>query len=187
MQQSVMQFHMPCFNFNALIPAACCFSSCAAASKQGKKGKAAKGHSSTQQRRSSLDDFIVDDSDEEGGGFHDSSGEEESGSGSESDEGGSTAAAARGRAAVAASLDAAGFSEEFLDWAAAEGLEERLLDGIGQKGPEASCKALFVGDLLKCLVAAGHRTLVFSQSRVMLDILQVSAGYVSNVQLCTVC
>jgi hypothetical protein len=71
----------------------------------------------------------------------------------------------------------AGFSEEFLDWAAADGLEQRLLDGIqGTKGPEASCKALFVADLLKVLVAGGHRTLVFSQSRVMLDILQVGTG-----------
>jgi hypothetical protein len=32
-----------------------------------------------------------------------------------------------------------------------------------------------VTDLLKGLVAGGHRTLVFSQSRVMLDILQVNA------------
>jgi SNF2 family DNA or RNA helicase len=62
-----------------------------------------------------------------------------------------------------------------MTWAAAEGLEDRLLDGISTKGPEASCKALFVADLLKALVAAGHRTLVFSQSRVMLDILQVSS------------
>jgi SNF2 family DNA or RNA helicase len=62
-----------------------------------------------------------------------------------------------------------------MTWAAAEGLEDRLLDGIKTKGPEASCKALFVADLLKGLVAGGHRTLVFSQSRVMLDILQVNA------------
>jgi hypothetical protein len=41
----------------------------------------------------------------------------------------------------------AGFSEEFMTWAAAEGLEDRLLDGIKTKGPEASCKALFVADL----------------------------------------
>jgi len=34
-------------------------------------------------------------------------------------------------------------------------------------GFEASCKTVFVMGLLKQLVAEGHRTLVFSQSRVM--------------------
>jgi hypothetical protein len=43
---------------------------------------------------------------------------------------------------------------------------------------------LNVADLLKGLVAAGHRTLVFrSQSRVMLDILQVSGGVLEHHRL----
>ena len=41
-------------------------------------------------------------------------------------------------------------------------------------GAEASCKTVFVLALLDNLVAEGHRTLVFSQSRVMLDILQAA-------------
>jgi SNF2 family DNA or RNA helicase len=54
-----------------------------------------------------------------------------------------------------------------------EGLERQLLADVGARGTESSCKSLFVAALLDELVAAGHRTLVFSQSRVMLDILQV--------------
>jgi len=38
----------------------------------------------------------------------------------------------------------------------------------------ASCKTIFVLNLVKKLVADGHRTLVFSQSRVMLDILEAA-------------
>jgi len=64
--------------------------------------------------------------------------------------------ASSSRAAVAASLDAAGFSEDFLNWAAAgEGLEGRLLADLGQKGADASCKTVFVLALLQQLVAAG--------------------------------
>jgi hypothetical protein len=40
-------------------------------------------------------------------------------------------------------------------------------------GADASCKTAFVIALLDELVTKGHRVLVFSQSRVMLDILQV--------------
>ena len=39
---------------------------------------------------------------------------------------------------------------------------------------QASCKTVFVLILLRKLVADGHRTLVFSQSRVMLDILEAA-------------
>ena len=39
---------------------------------------------------------------------------------------------------------------------------------------EASCKTAFVLSLLAELIAEGHRTLIFSQSRVMLDILQAA-------------
>jgi SNF2 family DNA or RNA helicase len=53
-------------------------------------------------------------------------------------------------------------------------VQARLLaDVAGARGTEASCKSLFVAGLLDELVGGGHRTLVFSQSRVMLDILQV--------------
>ena len=47
------------------------------------------------------------------------------------------------------------------------------LQEIERKGVDASCKSLFVLALLDRLVAEGHRTLIFSQSRVMLDILEV--------------
>ena len=39
---------------------------------------------------------------------------------------------------------------------------------------EASCKTVFVLSLLAELIGGGHRVLVFSQSRVMLDILQAA-------------
>ena len=39
------------------------------------------------------------------------------------------------------------------------------------QGANASCKTLFISSLITELVAKGHRTLIFSQSRVMLDIL----------------
>ncbi|WIA32835.1 hypothetical protein OEZ86_006013 [Tetradesmus obliquus] len=153
------------------------------ASRRGQQGKSKHSSKGSKQRRSSMDDFIVDDDDDENDGYDsvsDSGSGDEAGSGSESDNGSSGSGggfnnkAARSRAAVAASLDDAGFSEEFMTWAAADGLQDRLLEGIRTKGPEASCKALFVADLLKGLVAGGHRTLVFSQSRVMLDILQAA-------------
>jgi hypothetical protein len=56
-----------------------------------------------------------------------------------------------------------------------EDLEHKLLSDVA-RGTESSCKSLFVAALLDELVAKGHRTLVFSQSRVMLDILQVRHG-----------
>jgi SNF2 family DNA or RNA helicase len=57
--------------------------------------------------------------------------------------------------------------------AGGEDLEHKLLSDVAARGTESSCKSLFVAALLDELVAKGHRTLVFSQSRVMLDILQV--------------
>lgn len=39
---------------------------------------------------------------------------------------------------------------------------------------EASCKTSFIVALLAELMQGGHRTLVFSQSRVMLDIIQAA-------------
>lgn len=41
-------------------------------------------------------------------------------------------------------------------------------------GVDTSCKTAFIMSLLAELVAKGHRTLIFSQSRVMLDILQAA-------------
>lgn len=41
-----------------------------------------------------------------------------------------------------------------------------------QPGAEASCKTLFVMALLRELVANRHRVLLFSQSRLMLDLLE---------------
>lgn len=41
-------------------------------------------------------------------------------------------------------------------------------------GVDTSCKTAFVMSLLAELVAKGHRMLIFSQSRVMLDILQAA-------------
>lgn len=101
------------------------------------------------------------------------------------------AARAAARAAIAATLQASGFSEEFKTWVAASdgpgggGIQARLLDPVhGARGPEASCKSIFVRVLLDRLVASGHRTLVFSQSRVMLDILQVRMCYKTCVKIC---
>ena len=54
---------------------------------------------------------------------------------------------------------------------AAAGLTETDLDG----DPEASGKAAFLMSLLRHLADAGHRTLVFSQSRAMLDVLEKAA------------
>lgn len=147
----------------------------AAASKPHKQhAKASK--TARKQRRNSLDDFIVDDDDET-----DDDTTNSDASGSDSDSGYINpnsynpiqSKAAASRAAVAAELDDAGFSDEFITWAEAEGLENRLLSDVHQKGTEASCKSLFVTALLESLVDEGHRTLVFSQSRVMLDIVQV--------------
>ena len=41
-------------------------------------------------------------------------------------------------------------------------------------GVDSSCKTMFVIALLEELIEAGHRALIFSQSRVMLDILQAA-------------
>lgn len=49
----------------------------------------------------------------------------------------------------------------------------QLATEVQTKAASASCKTVFVLALLSELASKGHRTLVFSQSRVMLDILQV--------------
>jgi SNF2 family DNA or RNA helicase len=51
--------------------------------------------------------------------------------------------------------------------------QKQLLAEMESKAADASCKSHFVLSLLDDLAAKGHRTLVFSQSRIMLDILQV--------------
>jgi hypothetical protein len=50
----------------------------------------------------------------------------------------------------------------------------KALDGTRNSTLHASCKTLFLMNLLKDLISKGHRTLVFSQSRVMLDILEAA-------------
>jgi superfamily II DNA or RNA helicase len=65
-----------------------------------------------------------------------------------------------------------------------------ISDGVLQtleasSGLEASCKTVFVLDLLRILIPAGHRTLIFSQSRKMLDILEASPK-AANWQFCRI-
>ena len=45
------------------------------------------------------------------------------------------------------------------------------MHACGCPGTAASCKTQFIRQLLAHLVAEGHRTLLFSQSRVMLDVI----------------
>eukprot|EP00878_Enallax_costatus_P028141 GHUV01030357.1.p1 GENE.GHUV01030357.1~~GHUV01030357.1.p1 ORF type:complete len:556 (+),score=126.09 GHUV01030357.1:113-1669(+) len=140
--------------------------------------------SSKPQRRNSMDDFIADDdeSDDASGSASDNY-DSDSNSGSDSSPGSRyyrptgadytanrNSKAARSRAAIAAELDDANYSDDFISRAESV---DHLLSDIGKRGVDASCKSLFVTALLEELVSAGHRTLVFSQSRVMLDILQV--------------
>jgi SNF2 family DNA or RNA helicase len=49
----------------------------------------------------------------------------------------------------------------------------QLLTSLAERAADASCKTTFVMTLIKRLTGDGHRTLIFSQSRVMLDIIQV--------------
>jgi hypothetical protein len=164
----------------------------------GGKKRAGKEGAKKKERRDSMDDFIVDDEAEEGGGS--GSGSEGGGSEAPSSEaydssdveeeapegrrgaGGSKAAKAKANAAAdrgggAPPPPAIGYSEEWCDWAGqGTEIEERLLGDLEQRGAEASCKTAFVAALLDELVGKGHRVLVFSQSRVMLDIMQVGGG-----------
>ncbi|GAB4822407.1 hypothetical protein N2152v2_009453 [Parachlorella kessleri] len=75
-----------------------------------------------------------------------------------------------------AATQAAEDSEAGVDWWdwAKEGTSDELLDEVHTTGFEASCKTVFVMALLHNLVAEGHRTLIFSQSRVMLNILEAA-------------
>jgi SNF2 family DNA or RNA helicase len=65
--------------------------------------------------------------------------------------------------------DAAAAAEMALAIARARGISI----GEGSAAKETSCKVLFLMELLEDLVWNGHRTLVFSQSKKMLDIIQV--------------
>ena len=90
------------------------------------------------------------------------------------------------QAAAAAAAAGIGYSDEWCDWAASGSeVEARLLADLEQRGAEASCKTAFVAALLDELVAKGHRVLVFSQSRVMLDILQ-AAVEARRLQFCRI-
>ena len=67
-------------------------------------------------------------------------------------------------------------NDGWLDAAAAQGgTETALLEEARAAGLGASCKTAFVLRLLRDLQADGHRTLVFSQSRRMLDLLEAGA------------
>ncbi|KAK9816584.1 hypothetical protein WJX72_002280 [[Myrmecia] bisecta] len=109
-----------------------------------------------RQRDRDLSDFIVDDDD---GSQYETGSEGSEGSEDEAD---------RSRAS------SAGPADDWTEWAAGTSVEEKLLSELTKKGADASCKTSFVMGLLAELVAGGHRTLVFSQSRVMLDILQAA-------------
>ncbi|KAK9821770.1 hypothetical protein WJX81_007078 [Elliptochloris bilobata] len=56
------------------------------------------------------------------------------------------------------------------DWASGN-VQELIHALVQQKGAAASCKTHFIQRLLARLVAEGHRTLLFSQSRIMLDVI----------------
>lgn len=62
-------------------------------------------------------------------------------------------------------------SRPFGDSSARDPSADPLLQSLLSTSLEASCKTLFVMRLLTLLVRGGHRTAVFSHSRVMLDIL----------------
>lgn len=50
-------------------------------------------------------------------------------------------------------------------------MESNMNVHVGAPGAAASCKTQFIRRLLARLVGEGHRTLLFSQSRVMLDVI----------------
>jgi len=112
-----------------------------------------------------------------GGGGDD---EESASSGSSCSEGEeatpAAAASKRGGGLVDDEAEEDGGADVGADWALSAGIEGTLLEELTQRGADASCKTLFVMALLEELQAGGHRTLVFSQSRVMLDILAAAAG-----------
>ena len=96
------------------------------------------------------------------------------------DDGATSTAGAKGgrrRATPAASSSSApstapaADNETWLDRAHAA-IEARLLAQIQERGADASAKTAFAPALVARLVAQGHRCLLFSQSRAMLDILQ---------------
>jgi len=51
-------------------------------------------------------------------------------------------------------------------------IQALLLEAVQKRGAESSCKTQFAVSLIRQLTEEGHRTLVFSQSRIMLNILQ---------------
>ncbi|GFR41048.1 hypothetical protein Agub_g1691 [Astrephomene gubernaculifera] len=110
-------------------------------------------------RRNSLDDFIVDDSDEPESieDSEDDDPEEVSDSGSE------RRTSSKDESAEDAPIEWLGDGEA---------LAGELARELERRGADASCKTAFVLALLEQLHAEGHRTLIFSQSKVMLSILE---------------
>ncbi|GBG83531.1 hypothetical protein CBR_g37246 [Chara braunii] len=66
-----------------------------------------------------------------------------------------------------------GIDDDFVEAVAmAKELVETRDSGIREEDEEQSCKIKFLFSLMKNLIADGHRTLIFSQSKKMLDIIQ---------------
>jgi SNF2 family DNA or RNA helicase len=73
-------------------------------------------------------------------------------------------------------------SAEWLGDAAS--LDKELARELEQRGAETSCKTAFVLKLLERLHSEGHRTLIFSQSKVMLSILEVRLARICCAEPC---
>ncbi|KAG2442553.1 hypothetical protein HXX76_002639 [Chlamydomonas incerta] len=133
--------------------------------QKGGKAKAKKARPG--RPRTSLDDFIVDSDEEE-------TEEDEEEEETEEEEG-----ASEPEEDTADNLDGGDLTAEWLSDEAGGGgdvsgasLHAELARELEHRGAEASCKSAFVLALLGRLAAAGHRTLIFSQSKVMLSILE---------------
>ena len=138
-----------------------------------KQLKGGKGASKKDRHGYALDDdFIVCSSEEDSGdesGVPEEDEEEEDRCRGTAAAGGGSFPAPSGSSAK----EAAAGDEAWMKLAQASLFEDKLLEEIERKGADASCKSAFVLGLLDRLAADGHRTLIFSQSRVMLDILEV--------------
>eukprot|EP00873_Tetraselmis_striata_P042879 jgi/Tetstr1/463143/TSEL_008077.t1 len=89
-------------------------------------------------------------------------------SGDEADAQGPRAGGSRGRGGP---QDPGAAGEDWWTWAG-DDIQGQLLSSLAERAADASCKTVFVMSLVRRLCDDGHRTLIFSQSRVMLDIIQ---------------
>ncbi|KAG1675299.1 hypothetical protein FOA52_015973 [Chlamydomonas sp. UWO 241] len=150
--------------------------------KQHAKEHGTKHKGATQKTRAGYDagdDFIVDDEDEEGAEDEESlgtspsppacAGSDDSGS----DDDATVAARSGGGARVGGGgARMGGGTRGGTSWLVGSGFEGTLVEEIERNGLAASCKSAFIVALLAQLQETGHCTLVFSQSRVMLDIIE---------------